>query len=172
LLSGKKPPAEEAPSGRWRRNTTMEIAAATSGHIPRSNRESTMTANQKKTTIAKKTKSVRTPGQTRLLALTLVPIIAGGLLVIAWAVDWELVPPLENQAFLGLLFILLGFTLSNLIQKKWTLAAGWGLLTLADLLLLTQRVIWIQIGALALTVAGLLLLAVEFYRQYQQNRSG
>jgi hypothetical protein len=129
-----------------------------------------MAANRKGKPTSKNKQTELGAGQNRMLALTLVPIVGGVLLVIAWAIDWELVRPLEDQAFLGLLFILLGFTLSNLFQKKWGLMAGWGLLTAADLLLLILPVFWIQVAALILAAAGLLLLAIEFYRQYQANR--
>lgn len=104
-----------------------------------------------------------------LLALTLVPTIAGVVLIAAWALDIELVKTLENQVFIGLLFILLGFTLSNLAQGKWILFAGWLLLTIADALLLLVPVLAVQIVSLALAVVGLGLLAVEFFRQYQRQ---
>lgn len=104
-----------------------------------------------------------------LLALTLVPLVAGVLFIVAWAFDVRLVGRLEDQAFLGLLFILAGFALSNLIQGKALLAAGWTLLFIADFLLLTQVRIQVQIPALILAVLGLGIVLFEFYRQYRQN---
>lgn len=104
-----------------------------------------------------------------LLALTLVPLIAGVLFITAWAFDIRLVGRLEDQAFLGLLFILAGFALSNLIQGKALLAAGWTLLFIADFLLLTQVRIQVQIPALILAVLGLGIILFEFYRHYRRS---
>lgn len=113
----------------------------------------------------------RLPRQSIFLALSLVPLIAGAIFIIAWAMDWDLVGAGENQHYLGLLFILLSFTLSNLAQQKWLLAAGWATLTVADLLLLTQPVLNVQVPALVLAGVGLVLLAIEFYRTFQRNQS-
>jgi hypothetical protein len=116
--------------------------------------------------------NIRTPRQNVWMSLTLVPLVAGAILIITWALDWELVGDLENQHFLGLLFILGGFAFSNLIQRKWIVFAGWALVTLADFLLLTAGGGSDAVATAALVMAGLgfLLLVVEFVRQFQKNR--
>jgi uncharacterized membrane-anchored protein len=128
-----------------------------------------MATGNKRKTISAQSPANPSRWKNILLALTLVPIIAGVVLIAAWALDISLVGALESQVFIGLLFILLGFTLSNLAQGKWGLFAGWLLLTIADTLLLLVPALPVQIVALALAVIGLALLAVEFYRQYQRQ---
>ena len=56
-------------------------------------------------------------GKNILLTLTLVPVVIGFLLILAWALDFEI---LENQSEIqvGIFFILLGFALSNILQKS------------------------------------------------------
>jgi len=108
-------------------------------------------------------------GKNILLTLTLVPVVIGLLLILAWALDFEF---LENQSEVqvGIFFILLGFALSNTLQKKRGLAAGWGALAIADLIVLTWWNIWAQVIAVIVGLVGLIFLGFEFYKQYQQNR--
>lgn len=103
------------------------------------------------------------------LALTLLPLASGILLIIAWAMDFSVIGPLESQAFFGLFLILISFTLSNLFQKKWGLFLGWLLLSAADFLLLNWVSFVVQIIAFGMLGAGLIILAVAFYRQLQAN---
>ena len=104
-----------------------------------------------------------------LLALTLAPLILGVVLIGAWSLDITLIGELENQIWVGLFLILISFTLSNLIQKKWVLFAGWLLLSIADYLLLRVVELRVQIVALALAAIGIGLLLTEFYRQFRSQ---
>lgn len=104
-----------------------------------------------------------------LLALTLAPMILGVVLIGAWSLDITLIGELEEQIFVGLFLILFSFSLSNLLQKKWGLFAGWGLLTIADLLLLRLVDLRVQIVALVLAALGMGFLIMEFYRQYRKQ---
>ena len=104
-----------------------------------------------------------------LLALTLAPLILGVVLIGAWSLDITLIGELESQIWVGLFLILVSFTLSNLLQKKWDLFAGWLLLTIADYLLLKLVDLRVQILALALAAIGMGLLIVGFYRQFRRQ---
>ena len=96
------------------------------------------------------------------LALTLVPLIAGVLFIILWALDMILWDDPLAQALIGVLFILFSFAANNAFQRKWILAAGWGLLSVADLLLLTSMDLRWQIPAMlaGFIGAGLLLYGI------------
>ena len=108
-------------------------------------------------------------GKNILLTLTLVPVVIGLLLILAWALDLEI---LENQSEIqvGIFFFLLGFALSNVLQKKYGLAAGWGALAIADLIILTWWNVWAQVIAAVAGLAGLVFLGIEFYKQYRQDK--
>lgn len=95
------------------------------------------------------------------LALTLVPLVAGILFIILWAIDIYLWDDPLAQALVGVLFILISFSANNALQRKWVPAAGWGLLFLADLLLLTSMDLRLQIPALIAGFAGAGLLLYE-----------
>lgn len=103
------------------------------------------------------------------LALTLVPLVGGLLLMAAWALDIQLTRDLESQAWVGLLFMLLSFVLSNLIQRRWRLFLGWLLLSLADLILLVWVSLYAQGMAGIIGVAGILILGIEFYGRIAEN---
>jgi hypothetical protein len=109
-------------------------------------------------------------GKNILLTLTLVPVVIGLLLILAWALDMEI---LENQSEVqvGIFFLLLGFALSNTLQKKYGLAAGWGSLAVADFIILTWWNLWAQILAGTAGLAGLIFLGIEFYKQYRQDKA-
>ena len=111
------------------------------------------------------------PGKNVFLSLTLVPLVIGIILIGAWALDIELLDNPQSQITVGVFFFLLTFTTSNAIQKRWRLAAGWGLLATADLVTLAWLNVAAQIIALSVGVIGLALLGIEFYRQYQQNKT-
>jgi hypothetical protein len=118
----------------------------------------------------KKKRTKRTsPGKNILLMLTLVPIVVGLLLIIAWALDLEILAN-QSEVQVGLFFLLLGFSLSNVIQKRLGLAAGWGSLAVADLIILTWWNIWAQAIASIAGLIGLIFLGVEFYKQYQRDK--
>ncbi len=123
---------------------------------------------------SKKTTSMerRSPAQNVLLALTLVPLVIGIILVGAWVLDLEVLEDSQSQVIVGVFFFLLAFTASNLIQKRWRLAAGWGLLAVADLVTLGWLNLAAQIVALMAGLCGVVLLALEFYRQYKLNQAG
>ena len=106
-----------------------------------------------------------------LLTLTLVPVVIGLLLILAWALDFKILAnQLEVQV--GIFFFLLGFALSNALQKKYGLAAGWGSLAVADLIILAWWNVWAQAIAAIVGLAGLIFLGIEFYKQYQQDKVG
>ncbi len=112
-----------------------------------------------------------TPAQNVLLALTLVPLVIGILLVGAWVLDLEVLEDPQSQVIVGVFFFLLAFTASNLVQKRWRLAAGWGLLAAADLVTLGWLNLAAQIVALTAGLCGVVLLALEFYGQYRSNQA-
>lgn len=111
------------------------------------------------------------PGKNVLLALTLVPLVIGIILIGAWVLDLELLENPQSQVTVGIFFFLLTFTASNAIQKRWRLAAGWGLLAVADIVTLAWLNLAAQIVALSLGLIGLALLGIEFYRQYQAGKT-
>lgn len=117
---------------------------------------------------SKKTSSA---GKNVLLALTLVPFVIGIILIGAWVLDLELLEGPQSQVTVGIFFFLLTFTASNVIQKRWRLAAGWGLLAIADLVTLGWLNLAAQIVAILAGLVGVILLGVEFYQQYQQGKA-
>jgi hypothetical protein len=108
-------------------------------------------------------------GHNLLLTLTLIPAIIGLLLIGAWILDILIFEDAQSQVIVGILFMLLGFTASNALQRHWRLAAGWGLLVIADLVVLLWLDVRAQIVAIALGLVGLILLAIEFYGQYRSR---
>jgi hypothetical protein len=108
------------------------------------------------------------PGTNVLLTLTLVPLVVGILFIVAWALDFSILDDAQSQVTIGILFFLFSFAASNTVQKRWGLAAGWGLLMCADLVILAWLHVWAQIVAIGLGLMGLILLGTEFYRQYRQ----
>jgi len=111
------------------------------------------------------------PGKNLLLTLTLVPLIIGILLIGAWVLDILVLNDFQSQVTVGILFFLLSFGASNALQKRWRLAAGWGLLMCADLVLLAWLEVWAQVVAIGIGLIGLILLVMEFYRQYQSGKA-
>ncbi|MEW6029643.1 MAG: hypothetical protein ACOYZ8_07635 [Chloroflexota bacterium] len=112
------------------------------------------------------------PGRNLLLTLTLVPLVIGIILIGAWVLDIEIFDEPQLNVTVGILFFLSGFTISNLLQGRWMLAIGWGLLMAADLIILAWLHIWAQGAAVTVGLVGLVFLGVEFYRQYRENRAG
>ena len=105
-----------------------------------------------------------------LLALSLVPVIIGVFLIAAWALDFELWSgTLDAQVWVGLLFILLGFSASNFLQKNLRLGAGWLMLAAADLVLLGWVQVWAQVVALVIAAVGVGLVGFEFYQRFTQQ---
>lgn len=104
-----------------------------------------------------------------LLALTLVPMVIGGLLILAWGLDFDIWDPPEVQVWIGILFILLSFAASNALQQKWLPATGWLLLSVADFLLLRWVALWIQVVAFVMAAAGIGLILFEFIRNWRSN---
>ena len=127
-----------------------------------------------KKTISRNNKSTRRQqtgsGSNLLLTLTLVPLIIGVLLIGAWVLEIDVFDDPQLQVTVGILFFLLSFAASNVLQKRWRLAAGWGLLICADLIILVWLHVWAQSVAILVGLFGLVLLGVEFYRQYQLGR--
>ena len=103
------------------------------------------------------------------LALTLFPLAAGILLIIAWALDWDVTGSLENQVYIGILFILISTTLSNLVQKNWLLFIGWLFLLIADLLFLLIVNPSFQLVAGVLAIVGGGVLMFRFFQQINQR---
>ena len=122
--------------------------------------------NNKQLTSGKKS----SPWKNILLALTLVPFIIGVILIGAWVLDLELLENPQSQVTVAIFFFLLTFTLSNAIQNRWRLAAGWGLLAIADIVTVAWLNLAAQIIAIVLGVVGVILLGIEFYQQYQQGK--
>ena len=106
-----------------------------------------------------------------LLALSLVPMVVGMLLIGAWALDLYFFDNPQTQTLVGILFILFGFAVSNVLQKKRDLAVGWSLLTVSDLVLLLWVQLWAQIIALIAGVVGLGFLMAAFYQRWKEERS-
>ncbi len=103
------------------------------------------------------------------MTLTLVPIIIGVILIGAWALEIEVLKN-QSEVTVGVLFFLIGFTASNALQKRYKLAAGWGALAVADLILLTWLSVWAQGVALVVGLIGAVYLGIEFYKQYRQDK--
>jgi len=122
---------------------------------------------KKTTKKTSKTKEVRPSWKNLLLALTLVPLVAGVILLAAWVLDFKLIGELESQVWVGVMFILLSFTLSNLVQERWRLFAAWLLLLVADVVLLAWVNLTAQIIAIILAVIGVILLGIEVYRHFE-----
>lgn len=115
------------------------------------------------------TRQASSPGKNVFLSLTLVPLVIGMILIGAWVLDIELLDDLQSQVIAGVFFFLLAFTASNIVQKRWMLAAGWGLLAVADIVTLAWLNIAAQIVALSAGAIGVVLLGIEFYKQFKQN---
>jgi hypothetical protein len=105
------------------------------------------------------------------LVLSLVPLIIGALMVIFWGLDIYLWEPADTQITIGVLFILLSFASSNAIQKNWYPAVGWILIAVADFVILTSLVGWIQIIGFVVGGIGLILIGIEFYQRWKQRSS-
>jgi low temperature requirement protein LtrA len=111
-----------------------------------------------------------TPGRNVFLALTLVPLVIGIILVGAWVLELEVLGDSQSQVTVGIFFFLVSFATSNALQKRWRLAAGWGLLAVADLVTLAWLNLAAQVLALGVGLIGVTILGIEFYNQYQQNK--
>jgi len=111
------------------------------------------------------------PAKNVFLSLTLVPLVLGIILIGAWVLDLELLDTPQSQVTVGIFFFLLTFTASNAIQKRWRLAAGWGLLAVADIVTLAWMNVAAQVIALCMGVIGVVMLGLEFYKQYQQGKT-
>ena len=119
----------------------------------------------------KKTSTKRSsPAKNVFLALTLVPFVVGVIFIGAWVLDLEVLDTPQSQVTVGIFFFLISFVASNAIQKRWRLAAGWGLLAVADIVTLVWLNVAAQIVALSIGLIGVILLGIEFYSQFQQNK--
>ena len=127
---------------------------------------------KKATSKHKKTPSTKrsSPRKNVFLALTLVPFVLGLILVGAWVLDLEIFDNSQSQVTVGIFFFLLSFAASNALQKRWRLAAGWGALAVADIITLAWLNVVAQVAALSIGLIGVILLGLEFYNQYQQNK--
>jgi len=124
------------------------------------------TSKSRKTSITKKS----TPGRNVFLALTLVPLVIGIILVGAWVLELDVLGDSQSQVTIGIFFFLVGFATSNAMQKRWRLAAGWGLLAVAGIVTLAWLNVAAQVVALSVGLMGVILLGLEFYKQYRQNK--
>ena len=104
-----------------------------------------------------------------LLALTLLPIISGGILLVTPLLGFNIFEPREMQWFFGLFLLFSGFALSNYLQKKWMLAVGWTALALCGVLLWFFSEIWIQAAAVALGCSGLASIVYEFWQRTREK---
>ena len=125
------------------------------------------TSKQNRKSVTKRS----SPAKNVFLSLTLVPLVLGIILIGAWVLDLELLDTPQSQVTVGIFFFLLTFTASNAIQKRWRLAAGWGLLAVADIVTLAWLNLAAQVIALCLGLIGVILLGIEFYKQYQQGNT-
>ena len=125
------------------------------------------TSKQNRKSVTKRS----SPAKNVFLSLTLVPLVLGIILIGAWVLDLELLDTPQSQVTVGIFFFLLTFTASNAIQKRWRLAAGWGLLAVADIVTLAWLNVAAQIIALSMGVIGVVMLGIEFYKQYQQGKT-
>ena len=125
------------------------------------------TSKQNRRSVTKRS----SPAKNVFLSLTLVPLVLGIILIGAWVLDLELLDTPQSQVTVGIFFFLLTFTASNAIQKRWRLAAGWGLLAVADIVTLAWLNVAAQIIALSMGVIGVVMLGIEFYKQYQQGKA-
>ena len=125
------------------------------------------TSKQNRKSVTKRS----SPAKNVFLSLTLVPLVLGIILIGAWVLDLELLDTPQSQVTVGIFFFLLTFTASNAIQKHWRLAAGWGLLAVADIVTLAWLNVAAQIIALSMGVIGVVMLGIEFYKQYQQGKN-
>lgn len=116
-------------------------------------------------------KAARSPGKNVLMTLTLVPLAVGIILIGAWVLDIEILHDPQAQIVVGIFFFLLSFTASNAIQKKWLLCLGWALLAVADLVTLVWLNLAAQVIAILFGGAGVVLLGVQFFRQYRQGKN-
>lgn len=110
------------------------------------------------------------PARNVFLTLSLIPLIIGIILIGAWVLDLEILQNLQSQLIVGIFFFLLTFTFSNLLQKRWMLASGWGLLAMADIVTLAWLNVVAQVIAFILGLIGLVLLFIEFYKQYKLSK--
>ena len=124
---------------------------------------------KKNTTNKLSSKKRSSPGKNILMTLTLVPMIIGVILIGAWALEIEVLKN-QSEVTVGVLFFLLGFAASNAFQKRYKLAAGWGALAVADLILLTWLSVWAQGVALVVALIGIVYLGIEFYKQYRRDK--
>jgi hypothetical protein len=100
----------------------------------------------------------------------LVPLVIGLILIGAWVLDLEVLDTPQSQVTVGIFFFLISFVASNALQKRWRLAAGWGALAVADIVTLAWLNVAAQFVALSLGLIGVILLGIEFYNQYKQNK--
>jgi hypothetical protein len=125
-----------------------------------------------KTAPAPRTKTRAANPKNLLLMLSLLPLAAGVLLVLAWAADIIVWGSDQFQVSISVLLILISFALSNTVQKNWILAAGWTLLVVADALLVFWIDFNLQIVAFIIGGLGLICLGYEFVRRFRaQSKS-
>lgn len=105
-----------------------------------------------------------------LLALTLVPLVAGGVLILLWAFDVFLWQPPDNQLTVAVLFVFFSFSASNFLQGKWLVGLGWFLLMIADGILLSQVRGTVQIAAIVVGIIALIIFAVEIILRLRSQR--
>lgn len=131
-------------------------------------------AGKKRYATGSKTKVLRkrpdSPGKRLLLALTLVPLVIGGLMILGWALDISLWEEPNTQIYIGVMFILGSFVVSNALQSYWYAAGGWALLLVADTLLLLYTNLALQVAAFILGGAGLVLLGLEFAQRWRSRK--
>ena len=102
---------------------------------------------------------------------SLVPMLIG---IILFGASWFggiWIGDATTQTVTGALLAFFGFTLSNVAQAKWTLAAAWALLGVAVWLLIAPpapMLRWVGGAAGAIGMALVLLAFVERYRQIRR----
>ena len=133
----------------------------------------------KGTAIAKHKRGKKHSGQRRPehswnnlgLALTLVPMMFGVGLILAWAFDIYIFGKNESQPLLGFLFILIGFAASNALQKNRRLAIGWSLIAAADVIILIWIQFWPVMFAVSIGLAGAGFLISGFLQRWREDQA-
>ncbi|MEW5871519.1 MAG: hypothetical protein AB1894_19755 [Chloroflexota bacterium] len=120
--------------------------------------------------IRRKTDPNEAPTWVRLLlSLTLVPLVAGVLLIIAWMLDLEIMGDPQRLLPVGTFFVVFSFAASNLLQKNWLVGAGWSLVSIAMLLLWISTASPVLVAAFVLGILGIMMLGFEYFRRIAES---
>jgi xanthine/uracil permease len=94
--------------------------------------------------------------------------------IVLFAASWfggQWIGDATTQTVTGAVLAFFGFTLANVAQAKWTLAAAWALLGVAVWLLIAPPSLPLRWVGMAAGVAGMALVLVAFFQRYRQIRA-